>query len=86
MFNPPQSTNVLDNNNGFCAITKATSCLWRPARVLKLGTVGTLIVDSVKNKDFYQTNNDCTSALYKLPGYRYPVKLWWDNTTGNRVA
>jgi hypothetical protein len=58
--------------------------LWRPGRLLKKSTTGTLL--AYDKNSFYQTNNDVTVAIYKVPGYGYPVILWFDNRTGERIA
>ena len=58
--------------------------LWQPGRVLERGTTGKLV--SYDNDSFYQTNNDVTIAMYRVPGYDYPVLIWFDNTTGKRIA
>ena len=58
--------------------------VWRPGDLLKKTTNGTLVV--FEPKSFYQTNSDVTKALYSVPGYRYPVAVWFDNTTGKRIA
>ena len=60
------------------------SSLWRPGHVLKKSNYGTLL--GFNEKSFYQTNNDVTKAIYKVPGYRYPVAVWFDNKTGRRIA
>jgi hypothetical protein len=31
-------------------------------------------------------NNNVTLALYKVPGYRYPVMVWFDNVSKRRIA
>jgi hypothetical protein len=83
----PDTINVLDRHGGFTAVTtKRGDTLWRPGRVLKGTTTGTLVPSSVKRKSFYQTNNDVTKALYKVPGYRYPIAVWFDNKTSERIA
>jgi len=58
--------------------------LWRLGNVLKGTTQGELVV--YDDKSFYQTYNDVTIALYRVPGYRYPVAVWFDNKTGKRIA
>lgn len=58
--------------------------LWRPASVLKKGTIGKLV--SYDEGSFYQNNNNVTMARYKVPGYRYQVAAWFDNETGERIA
>ena len=58
--------------------------LWRPGNVLKGTTQGELAV--YDDKSFFQTNNDVTIALYRVPGYQYPVAVWFDNKTGKRIA
>lgn len=58
--------------------------LWRPGRILKKSTVGKLVDHD--SRAFYQTNNDATLAVYRVPGYGYPVLAWFDNKTGERLA
>jgi hypothetical protein len=58
--------------------------LWRPGHLLKSGTTGTLLV--YDEKSFYQRNDDVTLAVYRVKGYGYPVLVWFDNATGNRIA
>ena len=99
---PPDTMNVIDRHGGFTAMTKtgregellykrtigqsslAGDSLWRPGSLLKRSTTGKLI-DYARNS-FYQNNNDVTVALYRVPGYRYPVAVWIDNRTGARIA
>ena len=80
---PPAGINVLDENGGFTAETRPWSRLWRPGRLLKKTTRGQLI--NFDAKSFYQGNRDVTMAYYRVPGYRYPVVLWFDNKTGRRI-
>jgi hypothetical protein len=81
---PPEKTNVLDKHNGFTAITtKNNDTLWRPGNILT-HRIGTLV--SFDEHSFYQNNNDCTKAIYKVRGYRFPIVCWFDNTTGERIA
>ena len=83
----PKFMNVLDRHSGFTAVTtKRGDTLWRPDHVLKKGTIGRLVEDSVQPITFYQQNNNVRSALYKASGYRYPIKVWIDNTTNERIA
>jgi hypothetical protein len=58
--------------------------IWRPSSWLKKGTTGRL-VDHAPNS-FFQTNDDVTVAIYKVPGYPNPVAVWFDNKTGKRIA
>ena len=58
--------------------------LWRAGRLLKRGTTGTLL--AFDKNSFYQNNNDVTVAIYRVPGYGYPVILWFDNGSGERIA
>lgn len=97
---PPQEIDVLDSNRGFTAITPSMryrwengryvvrmtegNTLWRPSFIAPKGTVGKLV--EYKTNSFYQTNNDVTQAIYKIPGYRYRVAVWFDNRTGERIA
>lgn len=68
-------------------IIRGTYTLYRNSDVLgDLDATGYLIPGSVDTKTFYQTNNDVTQAQYKVPGYKYPVVIWWDNKTGKRIA
>jgi hypothetical protein len=82
---PPTTLNVIDQHGGFTAITtKRGDSLWRPGSLLQRNTIGTLV--SHDEHSFYQTNNNVTKAIYKVPGYRYPVAAWFDNTTGQRIS
>lgn len=97
---PPQTINVLDSHSGFTAITRSKSyerdgngwkrvmkecdTVWRPGKVLRSSTEGTL--DEYNEKSFFQTNNDVTKAIYRVKGYRYRVAVWFDNATGQRIA
>lgn len=58
--------------------------LWRPGDVLKKSTQGKLLVWD--DKSFFQNNNDVTLAIYRVPGYAFPVMVWFDNATGKRIA
>lgn len=83
----PQWLNVLDRHGGFTAeTTKHGDTLRRPGAVLKKGTTGELIQGSVVPVTFFQQNNNVRKAKYKVPGYRYPVVVWFDNETNERVA
>ena len=99
---PPETINVIDGHGGFTAMTTkgvggellykrsnghsslGGNSVWRPGSVLKRSTTGKLI-DFARNS-FYQSNDDVTVALYRVPGYRYPVAVWIDNQTGARIA
>lgn len=92
---PPKTINVVDfHDGGFVAETpsgrrradgyQSTNTLWRPGAVLKKGTTGTLT--SFNERSFYQNNNDVTRAKYRIPGYRYPAIVWFDNPTGRRIS
>lgn len=88
---PPDTIDVLDQHNGFTALTTHTNkhpnignSLWRPGDLLKRGTVGTLV--DYREDSFYQNNDDVTVARYKVAGYNRPVLCWFDNSTGNRIA
>lgn len=99
---PPRQVNVLDQLGGFTAVTGVTkrylslhkgdeaaatmraSTLWRPGHVLTKTTIGNLVASDPRS--FYQRNHDVTKAIYKLKGYRYPVAVWFDNATGERIA
>lgn len=58
--------------------------LWRPGRLLKRDTVGDLL--DYDERSFYQRNDDVTIAVYRVPGYSYPVLAWFDNASGERIA
>jgi hypothetical protein len=60
------------------------STLWRPGSLLKKTTTGELVASDPRS--FYQTNDDVTKALYKVPGYGPLVAVWFDNATGRRIA
>ena len=82
---PPKQIDVIDNNDGFTAITtNRMDTLWRPKKVLKTNTIG--ILEGYNDHTFYQNNSDTTKAIYKVKGYRYPIALWFDNKTGKRIA
>jgi len=81
---PPAETNVLDRHGGFTMREDDGDTVWRPGHLLKKGTTGTLV--SFDEKSFYQTNSNATCATYRVPGYRYPVLIWFDNATGDRIA
>lgn len=93
----PRTLNVLDAHGGFTILTRGKrydgtfgetgDTLWRPGLVLKTrgaATVGTLI--EVDEHTFYQTNDNVTRAIYRVPGYGYRVVAWFDNDTGERIA
>ncbi len=97
---PPQTINVLDRHDGFTAVTlsptyeregngwrkvwRESNTVWRASKVLKRGTEGNL--QEANESSFYQNNNNVTKALYKVPGYRFRIAIWFDNTTGERIA
>lgn len=56
----------------------------RPGHLLKQTTIGTL--QEYNERSFFQNNNDVTQAIYKVPGYRYRIAVWFDNKTGERIA
>ena len=58
--------------------------LWRPGQALRRGTRGELI--AFDENAFYQTNDNVTLAVYHVPGYGYPVLVWFDNDTRERIA
>lgn len=64
--------------------TRERDTLWRPGQLLKRGTVGTL--DEYNENSFYQTNNNVTQAIYRVPGYSNRVAVWFDNQTCERIA
>ena len=59
--------------------------LWRPGSVLKgREPVGDLI--AYDPRSFYQTNDNVTLAVYRVRGYGFPVLVWFDNATRERIA
>lgn len=86
MFTPPNyMPSVLDKHGGFTAIMASGDSLWRPGALAKHGTDGRLVEGSVKHDDFYQRHEPVVSALYRIPRYSYPVKIWW-LPDGTRLA
>jgi hypothetical protein len=83
MFDPPPTLNTIDRHGGFTVLSHGDT-FWQPARETT-DTLGTLVDGSVKRDDFYQLHQPVISALYKIPGYRHPVKVWW-HPTGERIA
>ena len=83
-FWPPSILHVLDKHGGFTAVVP-TGTLWRPGHVARHGCLGEIVQGSQKCDDFYQRNQPVTSALYRIPGYRYRVKVWW-LPSGERLA
>ncbi len=97
---PPTTINVLDKHSGFTAITLSTryereglvwkkiwresDSLWRPGKLLRKTTIGTL--DELDENSFFQNNSNVTKALYKVPGYRFRIAVWFDNATCERIA
>lgn len=98
---PPKEVDVLDKHGGFAAITTPAygsrkrfpaivngrygNTLWRSGnQVLRGRCVGTLV--EYIEKTFYQLNDDVSMGVYKVPGYSYPVAIWFDNKTGKRIA
>ncbi len=65
-------------------VMRESNTLWRPSKVLRKGTIGTL--DETRENTFYQNNNNVTMGLYRVPGYRFRVAVWFDNATGERIA
>lgn len=65
-------------------VMRERDTLWRPASLLKRGTIGTL--QEYDEQSFYQNNNNVTKAIYKVAGYKYRVAVWFDNATGERIA
>ncbi len=86
---PPAKINVLDQHNGFTAVTnpRRGTTLWRPGVVLRgKPPIGALIRFDASS--FYQNSppGSVTKAVYKVKGYKYLVVLWFDNITGRRLA
>jgi hypothetical protein len=81
---PPKKVNVLDSNDGFTAVTtKYGDTLWRPKSILKGNHIG--VLQSYNEHSFYQLNDSCTQAVYKVKGYHYPILVWFDNNDGHIV-
>lgn len=85
MFEPPTNFTVTDRHGGFTAVMRSKDTLWRPGALGKRGHLGQLVPGSVNPCDFYQLHNDMVSALYKIPGYPHPIKVWWKHS-GQRLA
>lgn len=85
---PPPTINVLDQHNGFTAVTTTRgTTLWRPELVLRgHPPIGTLI--RFDENSFYQNSppGSVTKAIYKIKGYKYVVAIWFDNRTRRRIA
>lgn len=79
----PKTMNVLDKHQGFTAVLSDGDTLWRPGHILK-SPQGTLVESSVAPAQ-YQNLMGCSSALYRVEGYRFPIRVWMD-TEGNRIA
>jgi hypothetical protein len=65
-------------------VWQESNTLWRPGSLLRKGTIGTLV--ETRKHSFWQNNQNVTKAIYKVPGYRYRVAVWFDNNTGRRLA
>jgi hypothetical protein len=78
----PNTLDVLDQHGGFMAWEESNT-LWRPGSLLRKGTIGSLVETRAS---FWQNNSNVTEAIYKVPGYRYRVAVWFDNVTGRRLA
>jgi hypothetical protein len=79
----PATLNVLDKHYGFTAVLPDGDTLWRPGHLLK-NPVGVLVESSVAPAQ-YQNLMGCSSALYKVEGYRYPIRVWM-TSDGKRFA
>lgn len=77
---PPERMDVTDRNGGFVA-EGPVNTIWRGPRPSMMGT----LVD-YDEESFYQTNDNCTKARYRLYAYRFLALVWFDNKTGERVA
>ena len=65
-------------------VWRENNTVWRPGALLLKGTIGTL--DETRERSFYQNNNNVTQGLYRVPGYRLRIAVWFDNQTGKRIA
>jgi len=65
-------------------VYRENNMIWRPGQLLYKGTFGTLVWTD--EHSFFQTNNNVTKAIYKVPGYRLRIATWFDNVTGERIA
>ncbi len=83
---PPDTMNVRDKHGGITAVLASGDTLWNADPERTKDTIGTLIAGSIKPNTYYQRNNDVTSADYRIPKFRFPVRVWWDNATGERIA
>ena len=66
------------------SVMRERDTVWRPGQLLRKTTIGTL--QEFNEQSFYQNNNDVTQAIYKVPGYRFRIAVWFDNQTGERIA
>jgi len=79
-----KKTIALYKGDKTAAAMRGGSTLWQPGSLLKKTTTGELVASDPRS--FYQTNDDVTKALYKVPGYGPLVAVWFDNATGRRIA
>ena len=80
----PDKLNVIGDCGGFTALTKGGNTLWRPASVLKKGTVGMLV--GWDSNSFFQGNDNAILGYYRVAGYNYLVCAWFDKHTKRRIA
>jgi len=91
---PPLILDVRDQHGGFTIVHPRTGdTLWRPATVLDGHGAGDTRfhgrLESYDSESFYQLNDNCTKAIYRLEnarGYGYRAVVWFDNSTGEREA
>jgi len=82
MITPPQSLDVLDGAPSFTAYVDRGTLLLRPAKALATGTTGHLI----SHRDFNHIRLGwVTMGLYDVMQYPYPVAIFFDNQTGDRL-
>lgn len=66
------------------SVMREHDTLWRPGSLLHKTTIG--VLQEYDEQSFFQTNNNVTKAIYTVPGYIFRVAVWFDNTTGERIA
>jgi len=82
MIQPPQSIDVLDGAQSFTAWVDQGILSLRPAKVLGRFTTGNLI--SHREFDHIRLGR-VVMGLYDVMQYPYPVAVFFDNQTGDRL-
>lgn len=78
---PPERIDLIDKQNGFTRINMQGETMWRPKDMLRL-TTGKLI-----EYDENASHEGCsvTQARYSAPFFPYPVVIWFNNKTKERI-